>query len=190
MAGLAQTANNMARAGAITVVQICSACHSLRYVRYADLLALGVSKQDVDALRGDNDMLMHIAAQTPESAAKEAYGVVPPDLSLMAMAREGGADYIYRMLTGFYQRQDGTTNNRAYPNTRMPDILGISVANDPQSLAQIKQTAHNVAAFLQWAADPKASERITIGYYVMAYLVVLTLLLYLLKRQIWRDVAQ
>ena len=70
----------------------------------------------------------------------------------------------------------------------MPDILGISAAGDPATRAQIQQTARNVAAFLHWAADPKAQERMRIGYGVMAYLVVLTLLLYLLKREVWRDV--
>lgn len=175
------------QAGALTVVPVCTACHSLKYVTYGDLLTLGVSTQLVDEWRGEKDLLDSIARQTPEDIAKETYGVVPPDLSVMAIAREGGADYIYRMLTGFYQRPDGTIDNHAFPGIRMPDILGISASDDPQTRAQLEQTAHAAAAFLEWAADPKAQQRMTLGYYVLGYLLALTALLYLLKREIWSD---
>lgn len=181
--------NGNAQAGATVIVQMCSACHSLKYVTYNDLLNLGIGKQQLDELRGDNDLLAHIAGQMPEDVAKETYGVIPPDLSLMASAREGGADYVYRMLTGFYQTPEGTTDNHAFAGTRMPDILGISYATDPQTVSQIQQTAHDATAFLEWAADPKANERVTLGYYVIGYLLVLTVILYLWKREIWKDVA-
>lgn len=181
--------NGSAQAGATTIVQTCSACHSLKYIAYNDLLNLGIGKQQLDELRGDNDLLSHIAAQLPEDVAKETYGVIPPDLSLMASAREGGADYIYRMLTSFYQTPQGTTDNHAFAGTRMPDILGISYATDPQTMSQIRQTAHDATAFLEWAADPKANERVTLGYYVIGYLLFLTVILYFWKREIWKDVT-
>lgn len=184
-----EVSNGSAQAGAATVVQTCSACHSLKYVSYNDLLGLGISKQQLDELRGDNDLRTHIAGRLPADIAKEKYGVVPPDLSIMASAREGGGDYIYRMLTGFYQTADGTTDNHAYAGTRMPDILGISYATDAATVSQIKKTAHDAMAFLEWAADPKANERIALGYYVIGYLVLLTAILYLWKREIWADVT-
>ena len=48
----------------------------------------------------------------------------PPDLSMIVGAREGGADYVYTYLTGYYNQTDGTTGNRVYPETKMPDIAG------------------------------------------------------------------
>lgn len=176
------------QAGAGTIVQVCSGCHSVKYIDYDDLLQLGLTQEQVDELRGAIPATDSIQRQMSDEAVKESFGVVPPDLSLMAIAREGGTKYIYRMLTGFYLAEDGSIQNRAFPGTRMPDIFGISAISDPQSVAQVKQTARDAAAFLHWAADPNARYRHTLGFYVIGYLILFTAVLYLLKRQIWKDV--
>lgn len=178
-----------AEQGAVTVLQICVGCHSLKYVRYGDLLQLGLSEQQVDELRGAMPRTAPIDGQMPAQAAKESYGIVPPDLSLMAIAREGGTEYIYRLLTGFYLADDGSVQNRVFPGIRMPDILGISNAADPHAVEQIKKTAQDAAAFLHWAADPSAGYRFKLGLLVVGYLLLFTVVMYLFKRQIWKNVA-
>jgi len=70
----------------------------------------------------------------------------------------------------------------------MPDILGLSGTTDPQKRAAIEKTAKDVTAFLVWAADPHAQERRHMGYYVLAFVFVMTILLRLWKKQIWRDI--
>lgn len=177
------------QAGAITVVQVCSACHSLKYIDYDDLLRLGLSRAQVDALRGARPATESIQRQMSDEAAKESFGVVPPDLSLMAVAREGGAKYIYHMLTGFYLADDGSIQNRAFPGTRMPDVFGISAITDLQAIRQVERTARDAAAFLYWAADPSAEYRIRLGFWVMAYLLLFTGAVYLLKQEIWKNVT-
>jgi ubiquinol-cytochrome c reductase cytochrome c1 subunit len=173
--------------GAEEVVTICGGCHGLKYIKYRDLLTLGFAKDKVDGWRGSNSLDASLQPQMSGNDAKAAFGVEPPELSLMAAAREGGGHYLYSYLTG-YKMEDGKLTNSVFPVTRMPDILGLSSITDPQQRATIEKTAKDVSAFLVWAADPHAQQRKTMGYYVLAYVAVLTVLLFLWKKRIWREI--
>lgn len=162
----------------------CHSCHSLKYITYRDLVVAGIDAKKVDAWRGDQPMSSALLSQMSAADAAQAFGIAPPDLSLMAKAREGGASYVYSYLLGYYVGPDGVTGNHYYPPTKMPDILGVSTAPQDQQ-AKIQDTAHDIVSFLSWASDPHADERIRLGYYVMVYLVVLTTLLYFVKKRVW-----
>lgn len=173
--------------GAEHVVNSCVSCHSLKYIKYTDMLALGVPQTTVDVWRGSNPVNAHILAQMPAEAAAAAFGgIVPPDLSLMASARDGGVHYLYSYLLGYSVDAKGETVNRIYPGTRMPDILAASTTTDVKQRNEIITSAKDITAFLSWAADPHAEERKQLGIYVIAYLMLLTVLLYFWKKQIWR----
>lgn len=174
--------------GAEEVIGTCSGCHGLKYIKYRNLLKLGFAKDKVDSWRGPNSMDASLEAQMPADAATAAFGVAPPDLSLMAAAREGGGHYLYTYLTGYHIDDKGKLTNSVFPVTQMPDVLGMSGATDPQQRAKIESTAKDVTAFLVWAADPHAQERKRMGYYVLAYVAFMTVLLFLWKKQIWRDI--
>jgi len=124
-------------------------------------------------------------AQMSENDAMDSFGKAPPDLSLMTKAREGGADYVYSYLLGYYTTKDGMPGNHIYPETKMPDPLGISGATEAAQRSAINSQARDIVSFLAWTADPHASERHRLGYYVLGYLFVLTALLYMVKNQIW-----
>jgi ubiquinol-cytochrome c reductase cytochrome c1 subunit len=160
-------------------------CHTLKYIKYRDLLTLGVDKKKVDEWRGDAALDTPLMAQMSEADAMASFNKVPPDLSLMASAREGGPDYVYSYLIGYFVGPDGVAGNHIFPETRMPDPLGISGATDATQRTGMQNTAKSIVNFLTWAADPHASDRMRLGYYVMGYLLVLTGLLYFLKKQIW-----
>ena len=51
--------------------------------------------------------------------------------------------------------------------------------------AVLEQNAKDIAAFLSWAGDPTLNERKRIGWQVMLYLLITTVLLYLAKKRIW-----
>ena len=123
----------------------------------------------------------------PEQLAA-AFGTTPPDLSLIAIARPQGSRYPYLLLTGFYKTPAGTVDNHPFPGVRMPDVLGYANASDPAERTKLETKAKAVAVFLEWAADPHAGERIILGYFVMAYLIFLTTLLYLIKRRVWQRI--
>lgn len=171
--------------GVEAVMNDCHSCHSMKYLKYRDLANLGIDRQKLDAWRGDQTMDAPLFAQMAESDAVQAYGKTPPDLSLMVKAREGGANYVYSYLAGYYITPEGMPGNHVYPATRMPDVLGISGATEAAQRSEIQSRARDIVSFLSWASDPHQVERIRLGYYVIAYLLVLTLLLYLLKKQIW-----
>lgn len=171
--------------GVNEMMNSCHSCHSMKYIKYRDLVTFGIDKQKVDAWRGDQPLDAPLLAQMSDSDAMAAYGKAPPDLSLMAKARDGGASYVYSYLLGYYVKPDGMPGNHIYPETKMPDILGLSGATDAAQRTEIQGRARDIVSFLAWAADPEEQERHRLGYYVLAYLFVLTFLLYLVKNQIW-----
>ena len=104
---------------------------NVKYIKYNDLLGLGIPEATVDTWRAGNSINARIMAQMPpESAAAAFGGIVPPDLSLIAIAREGGMHYLYTYMTAYKIDEKGELVNLAYPGTRMPDILSIASVTD------------------------------------------------------------
>ena len=94
---------------------------------------------------------------------------------------------MYSYLMGYGTNEKGETTNRIFPVTKMPDILG-AATTDPKAREEAAAKAKDITAFLNWAADPRAEERKTLGIYVMIYLFIMTILLILWKKQIWRKI--
>ena len=170
--------------GAEVVTRVCLGCHSLYYVKYRTLQELGFSSAELDTLRGTQGLDDPLVSAITDEMAIELFGLVPPDQSLLAKAREGGAHYIYALLTSYEKDAKGDVSNPLFPGLRMPDIMDYASADVAQR-AVLQQEIHDVAVFLEWASDPHAAERRQIGIYVIAYLIVLTFLLYLIKRRVW-----
>ena len=124
--------------------------------------------------------------------AEVSYGKVPPDLSLIVNARRGGADYVYSLLTGFEHDPAGKVPdgnfNEYFPGNRiaMPDPLSW-LGHDEDETKELEEQAQDVAAFLTFIGDPHQNQRHTIGKYVMIFLLILTIILYLLKKEVWKD---
>lgn len=171
--------------GVETLMNACHGCHGVKYIRYRDLAIFGIDKKKIDAWRGDQPLDASLTSLMPDDAAMQSFGSIPPDLSLITKAREGGASYVYSYLTGYYLTPEGMPGNHVFPETKMPDALGIGGTTDSAQRAQLQGKARDVVSFLAWAADPHEEERHKLGYYVIGYLVVLTLLLYFVKNQVW-----
>jgi ubiquinol-cytochrome c reductase cytochrome c1 subunit len=172
--------------GAETVVGVCMMCHSLKYLRFGDLANIGMSDEKIQSLLTDQKFEDRMISLTPLEVRKESYGKEPPDLSLMAIARKKGPQYIYTLLTGYYTDASGNADNHLFPGVKMPDMLGYSFAAEGSpERAQIEAQVRDTVAFLVWAADPNADARKELGVYVIIYLVILTILLYLVKRRTW-----
>ena len=171
--------------GLDTLMNYCHNCHSLKYVKYRDLVTFGIDRRKVDVWRGNQPLDAAMISRLPDDTAIQSYGIVPPDLSLMTKAREGGANYVYSYLIGYYITPEGMTSNHAFPETKMPDMMGMSGVTDQVQRAEIQGKARDIVSFLAWAADPHEEERHKLGYYVIGYLLVMTALLFVLKNQIW-----
>jgi len=175
---------------------VCMGCHSLRYVTWKDLMdypEIGLSRKDVDELRGDAPLNARMMTQLTAADAKASYGTVPPDLSVMARAREGHGAYIYSLLMGFAHDPKGRipdgNYNVYFPGHRiaMADPLGW-LDHDPGDEADLKGQARAVASFLTFVGEPHQLQRLAMGKRVLIFLVVLTFVFWLLKREVWRDV--
>jgi cytochrome c1 len=135
-----------------------------------------------------------------EAARANNGGALPPDLSLIVKAREGGPDYVYSILTGFTHtppkgwKVPATKYFNPYFRTwniSMPPPLkdGLVTFNDwdLKKKASVADEAYAVVTFLSWAAEPHLEDRHRIGVGVMAFLIVLAGLLYLSYRRVWKD---
>jgi len=184
------------RRGLTVFTDICMGCHSAKYVTYKGLMdypEIGISREEADELRGDRSLASGMITDLSPEDAKVSYGKVPPDLSLIVAARRGGERYVYSILTGFAhdpedEIPDGNFNTY-YKGHRiaMPDPLGW-LDHDQADEAELLKQAEDVSAFLTFISDPHQNERRNIGKYVMFFLLLLTLVLYLLKREVWKDV--
>jgi len=190
------TSQEQIRRGLTVFVDVCMGCHSAKYVTYKGLIdypEIGLSREAVDELRGDSPLTSGMITDLSPEDAAVSYGKVPPDLSLIVNARRGGADYIYSLLTGFESDPAGEVPdgnyNEYFPGHRiaMPDPLGW-LDHDEADTAELEAQANDVSAFLTFIGDPHQNERHAIGKYVMIFLILLTIVLYLLKKEVWKDV--
>jgi ubiquinol-cytochrome c reductase cytochrome c1 subunit len=118
--------------GAKLFVNYCLNCHAAEYMRYNRLRDIGLTEEQIkanllftDAKVGET---MKVALNPKE--AKEWFGGVPPDLTVIARSRSAagkgtGADYIYTYLRTYYRDETKATgwNNAAFPNVGMPHVL-------------------------------------------------------------------
>ena len=198
--------------------EVCSACHSLHYIYFRNLTALGYTEDQVKGIAaawpqqvtdGPNDtgqMFQRPARPSDripgpfpndEAARAANNGALPPDLSLIAKAREGGADYVYAILTGFVQPpanfkvMPGMYYNAYFPGHQIkmpPPLNPDQVTFADKRPATVDNMAHDVSNFLMWAAEPNLEQRHRTGFKVVLFLLVTTGVFYAAKRKIWSRV--
>jgi len=209
--------------------EVCSACHSLRLVSFRDLKGLGYNDAEIKKIASDwKTQVPSINPDTGEPATRKALpsdnfpapfanevaaraannNALPPDLSLMTKAREGGPAYVYSLLTG-YRNADTYRDEHGKPlpaDAKPPQGLhfnpyfaNLNVAMPPPLTTNgqvtfadgtnptVDQMARDVAAFLVWTAEPNLENRHAAGLAVAIFLLVASILGYLAYRQIWHD---
>ncbi len=142
-------------------------------------------------------------------------GSLPPDMSVLAKARqfergfpnfvydmfvpyqELGVDYIVAILKGYTKKPDNVTlasglhYNTYFPGHGIgmpPPLFDGRVDYTDGTPPTLDNYARDVAAFLMWTAEPTLEQRKRTGFVTMIFLLVLTTLLYLTKKRIWRRV--
>ena len=121
-------------------------------------------------------------------------GAYPPDMSVLVKARKGGANYIYSVLMGYdeppagMELDDGVYYNKyMYGNKiKMASPLDDDIVEySDGTKATVDQMAKDVTTFLQWTAEPHLEARHKLGFRVIIYLSVLTILVYFSIKKIW-----
>jgi ubiquinol-cytochrome c reductase cytochrome c1 subunit len=197
--------------------EVCSACHSLSHVAFRDLRQIGYSEAEVRAIADQWQIQVpSINPDTGEPATRKAvpadhfpspyanetaarqsnHNALPPDLSLMAKAREGGSAYIYSLLTGFRNPPAGY---QVPPNLHYnPYFANLNIAMPPPLTADgqvtygpgnprptVDQMAQDVSAFLMWTAEPNLQTRHQVGIVVLIFLTIATVLAYMAYQNVW-----
>jgi ubiquinol-cytochrome c reductase cytochrome c1 subunit len=226
--------------------EVCSSCHTLKRVAFRNLAqpggpefpvegvkALAGKEYKVDDEPNDDGKIKPRAAvlsdyfpplyKNEKEARSIHNGALPPDLSLMAKARnfeadhhwlphifamikdiavgyqEGGADYIYALLNGYadapakidgkdFKVAEGMHYNKYFPGYQIgmaPPPLPVKYGPNAGATGTVDQNARDLAAFLSWTADPSHDQRKRMGWQVLLYLLITSILLYIGKKRLW-----
>lgn len=193
--------------------EVCAACHAANQLHYRNLAELGLTEDEVKAIAAshqvkdgpnDNGEMFErpgrpsdrfVRPYPNEQAARAAQnGAYPPDLSLIVKARADGANYLHALLIGYADPPAGVTMgagmnyNKYFPGHQI--AMAAPLADDRVTYADgtkatLDQMSRDVTTFLAWAAEPELETRRAMGVRMILFLLILTVLAYAVKKQIW-----
>lgn len=208
--------------GARIFFNYCAGCHTMKYMRY-NALAKGIGLVDengklLESVLKENLIFTGETIYEPilnslqKQDAKQWFGILPPDLTLVTRAR--GRDWVYTYLLSFYQdkKRPFGVNNLVFADTAMPNVLedlqGIQIPiyakktgseipkvahlallkegiMDP---AHFKSQVNDLVNFLSYAGEPQKIKRQRLGIFVLLFMLALCVFAYLLKKEYWKDI--
>ncbi|XP_076661600.1 cytochrome c1 [Halictus rubicundus] len=192
---------------------VCSACHSLQYVTYRELIGVTHTEEEARAIAEEIEvedgpdsngaMFMrpgkladHIPSPYPnEEAARAANnGSYPPDLSYIINARPNGENYVFSLLTGYCEppagmpMREGQYFNPYFPGGAlgMAQVIFDEVVDFSDGTpATASQIAKDVTTFLMWTSNPEFDDRHRIAIKMVIIMTALSALTYYWKRHKW-----
>ena len=163
--------------------QVCSACHSMRFIAYRNLVGISHTESEAkaeaaevmvtDGPNENGDMFQRpgkLSDYFPKpyandnAAAAANNGAIPPDLSYMALARHGEEDYIYHLLTSYcdppagLDLREGQNFNPYFPGGAIgmqAPLYNEIIEYDDGTPATQSQLAKDICTFLTWSASPE-----------------------------------
>ena len=203
--------------GARNFVNYCLGCHSAKYMRYSQLgkdLALTEDELRANLMFTGERVFDAMETAMPAEKARQWFGNAPPDLSLIVRSR--GADYVYTFLRSFYADPARPTgvNNAVLPGTAMPHVLaglqGLQrprfekkagadgqvtehlVGLEPGVPGELPAAAYDsfvrdIVAFLEYVAEPHKAQRLSLGVWVILFLLLFAALCRFLYKEYWKD---
>ncbi|KAF8365572.1 cyc-1 [Pristionchus pacificus] len=192
--------------------QVCAACHSMKFIHYRHFVDTIMTEEEAKAEAAEATInalddrgqtiqrpgILTDALPNPyankKAAAAANNGAAPPDLSLMSLARHGGDDYIFALLTGYFDApagvkvDEGKAYNPYFPGgvISMPQQLfdeGIEYKDGTP--ATQSQQAKDVSAFMHWCAEPFHDTRKKWALKIAAFIPFVAVVLIYGKRHIW-----
>ena len=145
--------------GAKIFVNYCQNCHAAGYMRFNKLKDLGLTEQQIkENLLFSTDKIGETMKVSMDAKnAKDWYGVVPPDLTLVARSRSdfgkgSGSDYLYTYLRTYYRDDTKPSgwNNMAYANTAMPHVMWEWQGERKPVYEAITEHGKKVSVFKGW----------------------------------------
>jgi len=196
--------------------EVCASCHAMKFLAYRNLSALGFNEAEVRAIAAqymvtdgpneEGDMYQRPGLPSdrfvspfpnPQAARAANGGAYPVDLSLMTKATDYGPDYVNGILVGYRDPPAGVEvpvgqyYNSYFPGHLIampPPMVEGQVEFADGTPATVEQMSRDLTHFLAWAAEPKMEERKRLGVKVLIFVALMTIVFYMAKRKIWRDV--
>uniref|UniRef100_A0A3Q0RYG4 Cytochrome c1, heme protein, mitochondrial n=1 Tax=Amphilophus citrinellus TaxID=61819 RepID=A0A3Q0RYG4_AMPCI len=193
--------------------QVCSACHSMEYLAFRNLVGVSHTEEEVKVIAEEIEVVdgpdetgemftrpgklsdyFPKPYPNPEAARAANNGALPPDLSYIVNARHGGEDYVFSLLTGYCEPPAGVTvreglyYNPYFPGQAIgmaPPIYNEILEYDDGTPATMSQVAKDVCTFLRWAAEPEHDQRKRMGLKLLLGSAIIVPLLYYMKRHRW-----
>ncbi len=141
--------------------------------------------------------------ENDKAAAYANNGAIPPDLSLITKARSGGATYVASLMQGYvdppaeWLEHNELLANQYYNEYMGGHVIAMApplsegiVAYEDDAPMTVDQYAHDVAQFLNWAAEPELEHRKRMGIKVVLFLIVFAGIMYAVKKRVWSDVRK
>jgi len=200
--------------------EVCSGCHSVQYLSYRNLSEKGGPEFSVeeakaiaaqfeveDGPNNDGEMFMRpgrlsdkFVKPYPNVEASTAAngGAYPPDMSVLAKARKGGADYIYSLLLGYeeppagFEIEEGVYYNKYMSGNKIKMTAPLSdglVEYSDGTQSTTAQMAKDITTFLVWTAEPHLESQHRMGFKVIIYLIILLTLVYMSKQKVWSRIG-
>ena len=196
--------------------QVCSSCHGLKYISFRNLESIGFSNEEIKALAASYEVedgpddtgqffkrpgIISDRIPSPFKNEEEARaannGAYPVDQSLIIKARADGANYMYSLMTGYsdppanFQLGENMYYNAYFPGHQIamaPPLADNILQYQDGTEATVEQMAVDIVNFLQWAAEPEMEKRKNLGIASIVFLIIATILFYLSKKRIWRNI--
>jgi ubiquinol-cytochrome c reductase cytochrome c1 subunit len=204
--------------GAKYFVNYCLSCHSakqLRYSRMAEDLAISPELVELNLMFTGEKIFDGMTISMRPKDAEKWFGVNPPDLSLIARSR--GADWLYTYLKSFYidESRPFGVNNALFPKVGMPHVLAdlqglqkavykevVSADGATRSVIEkleiaqpgrmnekeFDQAMNDLVNFMVYMGEPAKMERQKLGWKVLAFILLMIVIFYLLKKEYWKDI--
>ena len=200
--------------------EVCSGCHSAQYLSYRNLSekggpefsveeakAIAAQFEVTDGPNSDGEMFMRpgrlsdkFVKPYPNVEASTAAngGAYPPDMSVLAKARKGGADYIYSLLLGYeeppagFEIDEGVYYNKYMSGNKIKMTAPLSdglVKYSDGTESTTAQMAKDITTFLVWTAEPHLESQHRMGFKVIIYLIILLTLVYMSKQKVWSRIG-
>lgn len=203
--------------------EVCGSCHRLSLVSYRHLLPLYLpshshkedvnsamfiiksiaSSKEVKTLDDDGNVITRkglpsdnfVDPYPNEKASRVANnGSLPPDLSTIAKARQGGVNYIYSILTGYADKPSNielspgmfyNVNFDGHQIAMPPPLSDGQISYSDGTASTVDQMARDVSSFLAFLSEPELEQRKQLGIQVIIFLSLLTVMMFFLVRRIW-----
>ena len=200
--------------------EVCSGCHSVQYLSYRNLSekggpefpieeakAIAAQFEVTDGPNSDGEIFMRpgrlsdkfVKPYSNVEASKAANdGAYPPDMSVLAKARKGGADYIYSLLLGYeeppegFEIEEGVYYNKYMSGNKIKMTAPLSdglVKYSDGTESTTAQMAKDITTFLVWTAEPHLESQHRMGFKVIIYLIILLTLVYMSKQKVWSRIG-